>query len=176
MDEQNLFIPDENATENLDPSVDEVNNSITWTASEFVNHSKNIVWYLLLLLAIVLASSLVYVFTHNILSAIVVLILGLSLCFMATRKPKENYYGLDSQGIVINNVDHPFAEYKSYMLVSENGHDHILLISVKRLIPNKAIYFGSQDKDRIMSILEEFLPTENVKGESIEKFMKKIGL
>jgi hypothetical protein len=85
-------------------------------------------------------------------------------------------YGLDGKGIVINNVEYPFSEFKSYTLVSEGGLNHIALTSVKRFSPNKTIYFEPQDRDRITSLLGNFLPLESISNDPIDKFMKKIGL
>jgi hypothetical protein len=110
------------------------------------------------------------------LSVVVIFVLGLAMCFMAGRKPKELDYGLDDQGIVINSVDHPFSDFKSYTLISEGGLDHIALVSVRRFIPNKTIYFEPQDRDRIISLLGEFLPLEPASKDPIDGFMKKIGL
>ena len=175
MDEQNHFAPED------DPMLDKrlpktAKDSITWTASEFVDNSKSISWYLLFLIAIIVISFLVYLFTRSIFSTFAVFILGSALCYMATRKPREVHYMLDSNGIVINRVNHPFSEFKSYTLVSEDGLNYIELMSVKRLSPNKTIYFEPQDRDRIISLLEELLPLESMSHDPIEKFMKKIGL
>ncbi len=175
MDEQNHFTPEN------DPALagqfpKKNNDSIAWTASEFIDNSKNINWYLLFFVSIVVISFLVYLFTKSIFSTTAVFILGLALCYMATRKPREVHYTLDTKGIVINSVDYPFSEFKSYTIVSEDGLDHIALTSVKRLIPNKTIYFEPQDRNRIISLLSEFLPMEPVSHDPIDIFMKKIGL
>jgi hypothetical protein len=127
-------------------------------------------------IAILVICALVYLFTHSIFSSIVIFVLGLVMCFMAGRRPKELDYGLDEEGIVINSVDHPFSEFKSYTLVSEGGIDRIALVSVKRFVPNKTIYFEPQDRDRITSLLGEFLPLEPSSKDPIDGFMKRIGL
>jgi hypothetical protein len=77
---------------------------------------------------------------------------------------------------LINNTDHPFSDFKSYTLESEGGLDHIFLVSVKRFSPDKTIYFESQDKDRIVSLLGQFLPLEPESNDPIERIMKRIGL
>ena len=176
MDEQNHFAPGDSPTP-TEQIPEEINpDSITWTASEFVDNAKNFGWYFMFVIAILIICALVYVFTHSIFSSIVILVLGLALCFMAGRRPKELDYGLDDQGIIINSVDYPFSEFKSYTLISEGGLDHIALISVKRFIPNKTIYFEPQDRDRIISLLGEFLPLEPASKDPIDGFMKRIGL
>ena len=176
MDGQNTVASEDNlvADDKGQNSVD--NNSITWSASEFIDNTKNFSWYLVFLVTILVISSLVYIFTHSIFSSIVIFILGVSLLFMATRRPKEVSYGLDEQGILINNTDHPFSDFKSYTLESEGGLDHISLVSVKRFSPDKTIYFESQDKDRIVSLLGQFLPLEPESNDPIERIMKRIGL
>jgi len=175
MDEQNHFTAEsDSGVADQPPKIS--NDSITWTASEFIDNSKNINWYLLFFVAIVAISFIVYLFTRSIFSTTAVFILGLALCYMATRKPREVHYALDNKGIVINNIDHPFSEFKSYTIVSEDGLDHIVLTSVKRLIPNKTIYFEPQDKAQIISLLGEFIPMEQISHDPIDRFMKKIGL
>jgi len=176
MDEQNLFTPENDSANEVEPSPLPTSDSITWTASEFIDNSKNFGWYLIFFVAILVIGYLVYIFTHSVFSSIVIFILGIALCYISTRKPKDINYGLDDKGIVINNTDYPFSAFKSYTLVSEGGLSHIALISVKRFTPNKTIYFEPQDKDQIISLLGEFLPLETVSNDPIDKFMKKIGL
>ena len=69
---------------------------------------------LFFVVVILVICAIVYVFTHSIFSVVVIFVLGLAMCFMAGRKPKRVEYGLGEQGIVINNTDHPFSEFKSY--------------------------------------------------------------
>jgi hypothetical protein len=175
MDEQpNLPSESDNSPTEQPPEINP--NSITWTASEFVDNAKNFGWYLMFVVAILVICVAVYIFTHSIFSSLVIFVLGLALCFMAGRRPRELEYGLDNQGIVINNVDHQFSEFKAYALVSEGGLDHISLISVRRFTPNKTIYFEPQDRDRIISLLGEFLPLQPSSKDPIDGFMKRIGL
>jgi hypothetical protein len=176
MDEQTHFAPGDSPTHTEQIPDDTNPNSITWTASEFIDNAKNFGWYFMFVIAALVVCVLVYIFTHSIFSSIVIFVLGITLCFVAGRKPKELDYGLDDQGIVINNIDHPFSEFKSYTLVSEGGIDHIALISVKKFTPNKTIYFEPQDRDRIISLLGEFLPLEPASKDPIGGFMKRIGL
>ncbi len=176
MDEQNHFISDDDLTKTDSQPLGLSQDSITWSASEFVDNSKNVSWYALFLVSILAISALIYFFTRNIFSSIVIFILGIVMSYVASRKPKVMSYSLDSKGIVINGIVHLFSEFKSFNLVSEDGEDHISLISVKRFAPNKVIYFEPRDKNRITSLLGEFLPLENASDNRTEKFMKKIGL
>jgi len=52
----------------------------------------------------------------------------------------------------------------------------VSLVSIKRFTPNRTIYFEPQDKDKILSIVGQFLPLEPASNEPIDRFMKKIGL
>jgi hypothetical protein len=176
MDEQNHFIPADDTDANTQPTPEIKNDSIAWTASEFIDNSKNFNWYLVFFISILAISALVFLFTHSIFSAVAIFILGVAVSYMATRKPREVNYSVDGSGIMINKTDYPFSEFKSYSLVSESGLEHIILVSVKRFSPNKTIYFEPQDKDRIISLLGKFLPLEAVSNDPIDKLMKKIGL
>jgi len=176
MPEQNLFKPEDESVP-IEQDQPEINtDSIVWTASEFIDNSKNFGWYLLFFVGILGISTVVFIFTHNIISSVVIFILGFMVCFMATRKPKEVDYVLDDQGIVINNIDYPFSDFKSYHLASEGGLEHISLVSVKRFSPGKTIYFEPQDKDHIISLLSQFLPLEHPSDDPVDRFAKKIGL
>ena len=176
MDEQNQVSEDENNLDNNNNQKVADRSSITWSASEFIDNAKNFSWYITVLFSILVIITLVYLFTHSIFSSIVILILGLSLLFMASLRPKEVDYEIDSKGIIINSVDHPFSDFKSYTLVTEGGLEHVSLVSIKRFTPNRTIYFEPQDKDKILSIVGQFLPLEPASNEPIDRFMKKIGL
>ncbi|HEY5267597.1 MAG TPA: hypothetical protein VII94_00490 [Candidatus Saccharimonadales bacterium] len=175
MNEQNHFTLENHGTTSEQP-VPAVADSITWTASEFIDNAKSFEWYLFFFIGIFIICFLIYLFTHSIFSAIIIFILGVALCYMATRRPKELSYKLDNKGLIISNTNYPFTDFKSYSIVSEDGLDHISLTPVKRFTPNRTIYFDPRDKDHIISLLGEFLPLEAISNDPIDKFMKKIGL
>ena len=176
MDEQNHFTSDKNSLQIPDSQKVVNNDSLSWSAPEFIDRFKGISWYIFFIFSILVVSGLVYLFSRSIYSAIAIAILGISLSYMATRKPKEINCTINGRGIEINNVLHPFSDYKSYTMSSDAGIDRIDLISVKRFTPNKVIYFLPEDRSKINTVLGEFLAFENISSDRIENFMKKIGL
>jgi hypothetical protein len=175
MAEQNLFDPEQDTSVEYSPPQSDGSASITWTASEFITNNKNIGWYAMFLFSIIVLCLFIYLFTRSLFSSIAIFILGVTISYVASRKPLNISYSLNSHGITINNITHHFSEYKSYNLISDENVEHIALMSVKRFTPNKVVYFESQDRDRITSLLGEFLPLETTSNDQVGKIMKKIG-
>lgn len=175
MAEQNLFSPtlDEKETDSI--SVADNLSTLAWVSSETEPNTKNIGWYLMFVLSILLLCTFIYFFTRSLLSSIAIFIIGITITYTASRRPRDISYSLNSHGITINNINHHFSEYKSYNLVSEDNDEHIILMSVKRFTPNKVIYFRQEDRQKIIALLSEFLPIETPSDDQVGKLMKRIG-
>src|SRR5258708_7577715 len=71
------------------------NDTVSWTASEFISHEKNIGWYLLLVLGGGFLALAISLLTHDIFSGVMVAIVAIALGFFASRQPRTLPYQLD---------------------------------------------------------------------------------
>ena len=76
-------------------------NTISWTASEFIAHAKSTGWYLVLAgITVVLAVG--GYFLADIMTSCIIVIVALLFGFIAARKPRELPYRIDKTGILID--------------------------------------------------------------------------
>lgn len=149
--------------------------NISWTASEFIAHTKTPGWYLLLALITTASAAIAFFMTSgDKLTTGVILIAGLLFGIMAARQPRELPYSLDSHGLKIGEKHYPYADFKSFSLVQEEGIEAIWLLPLQRFAPGLSIYFSPQDKDNILNILDNYLPVEQRQLDFVDKLMHKI--
>lgn len=149
--------------------------SVSWTASEFIAHAKSAGWYMVLIVVAVAGAVLAYVLTKGeIFTPIVILIVAILFGVMAARKPRELPYSIDSKGIHIGQKSYPFASFKSFSVVQEEGVESIWLLPLQRFAPGLSIYFDPVDKDKILTILDDYLPVEEKQLDYVDRLMHKI--
>jgi hypothetical protein len=147
---------------------------VSWTASEFVAHHKNAGWYLALIGIIVLLAAAVFALTEDLVSTVVIAIVGISFGFFAARKPRELQYALDTSGIHMGEKFYPYSQFKSFSLVQEDAAQSVWLMPLKRFMPILTMYFDPNDQDKIASTLSNFLPFEEHQPDAVDRVMHRI--
>jgi hypothetical protein len=169
--------PDQQAPEhdyNSGPASQPTGGSIAWTASELIAHSKTPGWYGTLFAAAVVIAALVWFFTKDIFSSvIVVLALGV-LAAYASRTPRELEYAVDEEGLMIGQKHYDYASFKSFSIIPEGHFSSIELMPLKRFSPPITIYYDPADEDAIAGALASHLPFEHHKRDAIDQLMRRI--
>jgi hypothetical protein len=147
---------------------------ISWTASEFIQHSKDASWYLIALLVIALLAGLGYLLSHDVFTPGAVVIFGVILLLVSNRKPRTLSYLVDSHGIMINNREYPFTDFQSFSIIKEGSIESVMLLPLKRWSPVLNLYFSPDDGQKIFDTIGSFLPFEQREKDLIDKFLHKI--
>lgn len=152
----------------------EVPDSVTWTASEYISHHKSSAWFLGLAVVITIASAVVFMLTKDVLSAIVIVVVGIVFGMYAGRKPQELTYIVNNEGVFIGDKIFTYDKFKSFSIVQEGPVTSIVFAPMGRFMPFISIYYDPQDEDRIANTLSAYLPYENYKRDPIDTLMRKI--
>lgn len=155
------------------PSTD-ADNSITWSASEFIAHNKGAGWFFGLGALIVLIAALVYVLTKSIFSSVMIVLIGIIFGVAARRQPKVVNYTLSSTGVGIGEKFFPYSEFKSFSVVEEGAFRFVSLISFKRFVPAIGIYYEPNDEEKILETISTYLPHEETSKDFVEHLMHRI--
>lgn len=147
---------------------------VSWTASEFVHHEKTAGWYMALTGATIALAGAVYLFTREVISAVVVIFGALTLGFYGARKPRQVEYQLDASGLTIGAKHFRYGEFKSFSVASEGAFSSIVFMPMKRFAPPTSIYLAPDDEEKIIRILTTTLPFEEHKKDAVDKLMHKI--
>lgn len=147
---------------------------IQWTASEFVSHQKSGMWYVALggMSAVVII--IVYAVTRNILSALVVAAACMALGVLGARKPQTKRYQIAASGILIEDKAYPFNMFKSFSVIDDGAISCIWLQPLKKLAPVVAMYYPPDQEERIIMMLENFLPEEERQHDFVDRLSRRI--
>lgn len=163
-----------NGTETPTTFINKNENTVTWSASQFIAHEKSSTWYGAFILFTIVFTALVWWMTKDITSCIVVIISALVFVYYASRKPQLNYYILDPSGITINKHFYNFQNFQAFSLVQEGAFTSINLLPLKRFSPLMTIYYDPNDEKKIIELLSKYLPIEPAREDMIEKLMHLI--
>jgi len=150
------------------------NSLVTWTASEYVGTQKTTSWFAMLAAATVSLAVIVYFLTSDVVSVVVIVILGVIIGVFAARQPQVLEYNLDHSGIYVGQRFYPYNYFKTFSVVEDGAFSHISLLSLKRFMPPLAVHYSPNDEDKIIKTLADYLPYEEHKRDVIENFTRRV--
>jgi hypothetical protein len=148
--------------------------SVTWQASEYIDHGQDAKWYAVLIIGTILLTGLVYLLTKEYMSAAIIIILGLIVGLAAKRKPQQIMYEISSSGIRIGEKNYRYIAFRSFSIIQEGGLNSISLLPVKRFLPAMSIYYEPGDEEKIVDIMSEHLPYEEHKVDAIDRLSRRL--
>ncbi|HSX34248.1 MAG TPA: hypothetical protein VLF62_01225 [Candidatus Saccharimonadales bacterium] len=149
-------------------------NAVTWTASEFIAHEKNPLWYVVLILVTVAIGAGLFLLTRDYISVAVVAVLATVFGVAGSRKPRVVSYRVDRGGISVGKIFHPYGSFRSFAVVDEGAFSSITFLPLKRFNLPLSIYFAEEDEHRIMDVLGNHLPLEPGQLDALERAMRNL--
>ena len=175
MQDDSQQVGEENSfTQNKQREEPEKDVNVSWTASEYVEHHKPTSWYTGLSVVTGLAVALVFLLTRDIISVIVITMMGILFGVFASRKPEVREYSINPRGLSISGKLYPHELFRSFSIHQEEGLRSLFLTPVKRFMPGITIYYPPDQEDAIMEALANFLPFEEGEPDVVDRFMGKI--
>lgn len=148
---------------------------LTWEASEFISHEKDILWFLafiIVVLSFLAVSILLQAWTF----VVLIIIMALATLVYVGRPPRTMRYSLSEKGLYIGEQFHAFDEFRAFDVIGDGAFYAIMLVSTKRFMPATLIYFAKQDGDRIVRIMSQHLPMEDLHFDLAEIIIRKLRL
>lgn len=158
------------ANQNITPEI----GSVAWTASEYIEHDKSTNWFVLFGLATVGGLAVVFLFTRDWISVVLLVVLAITFGIFAARKPHVLQYQLDSQGITIGQKFYPIDLFRSFAVIDEGAFRSVTLLPMKRFMPAISVYYAPTDEQAILETLGNLLPQEIRQQDTLDKFMRRI--
>ena len=152
--------------------VDQID-TVEWTASEYVAHQKSSGWFAALIVSAIVITGIVIAVTGSIGSAGVVLLCFVAFGAFAVRKPATKSYKISAEGVTVDNHFFEFDDFKSFSVMEEGAIDCIWLRPLKRITPTVAMYFPPDEEDRIVMVLENFLPMEDRVHDFVDRMLQR---
>ena len=148
--------------------------SITWTASEFIEHQKKFSWYIWLLIISCVVAFLVFLLTKDAVAVVTIMVSAVVFGLMAAKKPKEQIYKIDTNGFYVGEKLFPFSSFRSFAVSHNGAFSSLVFIPLKRFSLLVTAYYDPADEDKILALLSSYLPMEEKKKDLIEELMWKL--
>jgi hypothetical protein len=160
--------------ENSDTVEQPLVENVTWTASEFIAHDKDAMWYLWLFGGSVLLAGLLYVISGDVVTSIVILLISVMIAVVGSRKPSAVQYNLSNQGLTVGSQHHNFGDFRSFSIVEEGAINSIWLKPLARFKPMVVLYFAPEDEGKIVDTLSLYLPHEQRELDAVERASRRL--
>jgi hypothetical protein len=161
------------ATEQYEPASFE-SPELEWTASEFIAHSKGLMWYLAFAGVGLVIVALAYVVTRELIPTMLIATLGVIFGVAAGRKPRILLYSIGPTGIYVGDHFYPFTEYKAFSIVDEGAFSSIVFWPLQRFGFPVGLYYEPRYEAAIVQALANHLPMQEHKIDLLEQLMRKI--
>ena len=157
------------------PKID--NAPVHWSASEYIHEEKNGIWFFLFaIIALAFIAADIFLFKSYTFSVLVV-VMAVAVVIYSRRPPRVVEYTLSGdQGLYVGDVLYHFSEFKAFGLITDDQHNSIMLIPIKRFSPGVSVYFPSEVGEEIVDILGARLPMEPLKLDIIDIIVRKLRL
>lgn len=170
-DDQSL-LADDNAAFDEQESMP-VADPIAWTASEYVQHDKQVAWYLALTIVTIILLG-VAIFMKAWTFAVLVIVMGVCVGVLAGRPPHSVKYVLSEYGLRVDEKSFGYHDFRAFGVIQDAALYSVVLIPNKRFMPAVNVYFPSEMGEQIVDVFGTFLPMEHVEMDIVEKLARKI--
>jgi hypothetical protein len=146
---------------------------LSWTASEFIEHKKNAGWYIILGLISAGLTAVAFIFA-DIFTAVIVLLSAALFGYIASKKPRELPYLINSEGVRVDKKLYRYSNFKSFSIIQEEGIQSVWFMPMQRFAPGLSIYFSPEEGQKIVNLLGTFIPYEERKLAPIDQLMHRL--
>jgi hypothetical protein len=150
--------------------------SVSWTASEYIEHKHGAGWYVMLLWGTAAAAAGTYFLTKEYFAAGTIAVVGIIVGVFAARQPQQIKYELSSSGLRVGEKLYDYHLFKSFSILQEGGFSSLNMQPLKRFMPPVTAHFEAKDQEKIVDAISDFLPYEEHKVDQIDKLSRKLRL
>lgn len=150
--------------------------SVSWTASEYIDHTHGMSWYMTLIAGTVGIAAIIYLLTKDYFATGVTVVVGIIVAVFASRKPRQITYEISSSGLKIGEKSYAFNQFKSFTIMHEGSLASVNLMPLKRFMPPISAYFEPKDEQHITNALGAYLPYEERKMDGIDRLTRRLRL
>ena len=148
--------------------------TVSWTASEYIAHTKSTAWFAALGLGLVILSVITYLLTRDFIPVAAITVAIISFGFFAGHTPRVLEYVIDDRGIHIGPKTYPYSDFKSFDLTEEGSLPSLQLMPLKRFMPPITLFYEDAQEDEILDTIALYLPHQEQVPGIIEHVTKRM--
>lgn len=150
---------------------------VTWSAQEYVHIDKGGWWYVIFALVAIGLIAVDFFLLKSWTFSILVVVMAIATVIYIRRPPRTITYALSAKhGLYVGEKLYHFQDFKAFGLIDDDGHHSIMLIPRKRFAPGVSVYFPEEAGERIVDILGQRLPMQELKLDIIDVVVRKLRL
>ena len=150
---------------------------VTWTAQEYIHIDKSPIWFVSFVVVVLGFIAIDIFLLKSYTFSALVIVMAVAVVIYTRRPPRTLTYGLSvRQGLYVGEKLYHFDEFKAFGLIPDGEHNSIMLIPTKRFAPGVSVYFPTEAGERIVDILGQRLPMEELKLDIIDVVVRKLRL
>jgi hypothetical protein len=146
----------------------------SWSAPEFIENKKSLIWFLGLVLTIITISFAVLFIVHSYFAVVMTVLIGIAFAVIAGRPPKIINYDITNKGFQIGKRFISYNQFKSFSILDEPSLGSIVFNPLKRFSFPTTIYYELPDKEKIVNAIQEFLPNTPLADDPVDQLMRRI--
>lgn len=148
--------------------------AVSLSVQDAPHQEKGVRWYALYAIGLVVLSVVVYLFTKDVVSTVVVFVALLGLLFLSARKPKLQDFSVEGETLRVGNKVYDIQAFKAFSIIDEGAAAEITLVPIKRLMPLVSLYLQADRADELSAHLAEYLPFEQRKPDAMDSLLRRI--
>ena len=162
--------------DSVNQSQTDLRQPISWQAPEPAHEPHNAVWYLFFAVVVIgLMALSIFVF-KSITFTILIPVMTVAVILLSFRPPQIIQYSIGPKGIYVGDKLYDFSEFRAFGVVQSPRGPYIIVLPVKRFSPGVTLYFDQFQGEAIVDMLGARLPIQEIKEDSMEKFIRLIRL
>jgi hypothetical protein len=177
--QQPLQTPNQSVAQSSQPAVDDTtdNPPITWSAQEYVHIDKGIGWFFLFALVVLALVAIDIFFIKSWTFSALVIVMAVAIIIYIRRPPRVLTYALSPvQGLYVGERLYIFDDFRAFGLIKDGENHSIMLIPRKRFAPGVSVFFPEEAGERIVDILGQRLPIQELKLDIVDAVVRKLRL
>lgn len=147
--------------------------TITWEASEYIHNDKGGGWLISLIVVVLLAAGIAVWFGAWTF-VVLILVMGVAFGVFAFRRPHTLTYSLTNEGIHIADKMYPYSDFRAFGILEDGAFYTMTFIPVRRFSPALSVYFAEADGEKIVDIVGDHLPMQDIQPDAIDNFMRRL--
>ena len=178
-EQQTSEMPNQSVAESPVSAVEDTldNPPITWSAQEYVHIEKGVGWFFLFALVVLVLVAIDIFFLKSWTFSALVVVMAVAIIIYIRRPPRTLTYALSPvQGLYVGERLYLFDDFRAFGLIEDGGSHSIMLIPRKRFSPGVSVFFPEEAGERIVDILGQRLPVEELKLDIVDILIRKLRL
>ncbi len=148
---------------------------IRWSASESVEHSRGLWWYIIASLILVLVAGLAFWFKQWTTGGLAIIIF-IALIVVGRKPARELQYELSDSGLSINGQIYPLSGFRAFGVRKDGALWQLVLIPIKRFSLSTTLFIPEDQGEKIVDFFGSRLPMEKVELDVVDKVSRRLRL